>query len=165
MKNKNKPRTLVLLFNDNNQILLGKKKYWLGKGYWNGFGGKIEKGETIKQAAIRELQEESWVVLLEKDLKLQAVLRFNWIANPDQNYDGIVYTARYNWNDCIETDEMIPQWRDIDSIPYDQMWEDDKYRLPSLLVWKYVKFQANFSDDITMQDYEIRTEDAIFFDV
>jgi 8-oxo-dGTP pyrophosphatase MutT (NUDIX family) len=28
-------------------------------GKWNGFGGKVEKGETTAQAAMRELLEES----------------------------------------------------------------------------------------------------------
>lgn len=28
-------------------------------GKWNGFGGKVEKGESIEQAAMRELLEES----------------------------------------------------------------------------------------------------------
>ena len=34
-------------------ILLGLKKKGFGEGKWNGFGGKVEHGETICQAAIR----------------------------------------------------------------------------------------------------------------
>ncbi len=156
MNNKNKPRTLVLLFNDKGQILLWKKKYGLGKGYWNGFGGKIEDGETIRQAAIRELQEESGILMQENDLELRAILKFNWLHNPVQNYDGIVYVGKYIGDDFVETEEMLPQWWNIDEIPYEQMWEDDKYWLPSLLAWKYLEFQANFSDDTTMKDYTIK---------
>lgn len=161
---KNKPRTLVLLFNEKNQILLWKKKYWLGKWYWNGFWWKIESWETIEQAAIRELEEESWIIIQENNLELRAILKFNWLHNPSQNYDGIVYIAKYNENDFVETEEMIPQWWNIDEIPYEQMWEDDKYRFPLLLEWKLFEFQANFSDDTTMKDYEIEGKEGLFLD-
>ncbi len=163
MKN-NKPRTLVLLFNDKNQVLLGRKKRGFGEGYWNGFWGKIEEGETIEQAALRELQEESGVVLSEKDLELRAKLTFNWLNETDNNYDGIVYIAKYN-GEYEETEEMFPQWWNIDEIPYDKMWEDDKYRLPSLLEWKYIQFQANFSSQTELKDYELKTDDYLFFDM
>ncbi len=35
------------------QVLLGMKKRGFGKGRWNGFGGKVHKGESIEEAAIR----------------------------------------------------------------------------------------------------------------
>ena len=34
-------------------ILLGYKKRGFGMGRWNGFGGKVEAGETIEDAAKR----------------------------------------------------------------------------------------------------------------
>ncbi len=53
MVNKSKQiLTLVLVTNDN-QILLGLKKRGHGMGFWNGFGGKVESGETIEKAAQR----------------------------------------------------------------------------------------------------------------
>ena len=44
--------TLVLVTRPN-QVLLGMKKRGFGMGRWNGFGGKVEKGETILEAAKR----------------------------------------------------------------------------------------------------------------
>ena len=35
------------------EILLGFKKRGFGAGKWNGFGGKVEAGETIEDAAKR----------------------------------------------------------------------------------------------------------------
>jgi len=46
--------TLVVLHNES-CVLLGLKKRGFGKGKWNGFGGKVEEGETIAQAAMRYL--------------------------------------------------------------------------------------------------------------
>lgn len=42
-------------------VLLGLKKRGFGTGKWNGFGGKVEPGETIRQAAIREMKEEAGI--------------------------------------------------------------------------------------------------------
>lgn len=43
------------------KVLLGMKKRGFGVNLWNGFGGKVEadKKETVTQAAIREMKEES----------------------------------------------------------------------------------------------------------
>jgi ADP-ribose pyrophosphatase YjhB (NUDIX family) len=38
------------------RLLLGLKKRGFGTGYYNGFGGKVEVGETIQQAAYREVR-------------------------------------------------------------------------------------------------------------
>ena len=47
-----KAYTLVLVHHGE-RVLLGLKKRGFGQGRWNGFGGKVEKGETITNAAIR----------------------------------------------------------------------------------------------------------------
>ena len=35
------------------QVLLGYKKRGFAQGRWNGFGGKVEPNETIRDAAVR----------------------------------------------------------------------------------------------------------------
>lgn len=57
-----KPLTNTFLLRRNSvtnqlEVLLGKKKRGWMVGIWNGFGGKVENGETIEQGAIRELKE------------------------------------------------------------------------------------------------------------
>lgn len=44
--------TLVLVMQPQ-RILLGMKKRGFGAGLWNGFGGKVQLGETVEQAAKR----------------------------------------------------------------------------------------------------------------
>ena len=53
-----KASTLVVLMRGG-RALLGMKKRGFGEGKWNGFGGKLEHGESIAQCAARELEEES----------------------------------------------------------------------------------------------------------
>ena len=56
---KNKLLTLVLLRDKlSGDVLLGMKKRGFGVGKWNGFGGKVQEGETIRECARRETQEE-----------------------------------------------------------------------------------------------------------
>ena len=52
---KTKAYTLCFTFKDSSwkQVLLGMKKRGFGAGRYNGFGGKVEPGETVKEAAIR----------------------------------------------------------------------------------------------------------------
>ncbi|MDR0650832.1 MAG: NUDIX domain-containing protein [Candidatus Peribacteria bacterium] len=50
--------TLVFLFNLQGQLLLAMKKRGFGVGKWSGPGGKVEEGESISQAAVREVEEE-----------------------------------------------------------------------------------------------------------
>ena len=50
----NKLLTLAFVCRDR-EILLGFKKRGFGAGRWNGFGGKVENGETIEEGAKRYL--------------------------------------------------------------------------------------------------------------
>lgn len=43
----------LALIDRNNEILLGLKKRGFGEGLWNGFGGKVDPGEQIVDAAVR----------------------------------------------------------------------------------------------------------------
>lgn len=46
--------TLLLVVDETKQrVLLGLKKRGFGIGKWNGFGGKVETGESVSEAAKR----------------------------------------------------------------------------------------------------------------
>ena len=59
--------TLVLL-REESRVLLGLKKRGFGAGKWNGFGGKLEPGETVVEAAAREVKEECGLTVKTSDL-------------------------------------------------------------------------------------------------
>lgn len=42
-----------------NKVLMQKRSFGMFKGYWCLIGGKVDKGETIIHAAVREIKEES----------------------------------------------------------------------------------------------------------
>ena len=47
------------------KVLFAMKKKGFGQGWWNGYGGKVETGETVEAAMVRELREESGLVATE----------------------------------------------------------------------------------------------------
>ena len=149
--------TLLLLFKDN-QILLAKKKKGFGEGLYNGVGGKLEPGETEQQAMIRECEEEINVT----PTVYEKVAENNFI----EYYKGqktkltfYLYIAT-EWQGTIkESPEMKPYWFNIQDIPYNQMFPDDKYWLP--LVLENKKFIGNFefNEQWELLDYHIEEVD------
>ena len=56
------PKVMTLLMVVQGQrVLLGEKKRGFGEGFWNGFGGKVDAGESVDEAALRELREEAGI--------------------------------------------------------------------------------------------------------
>ncbi|XP_030646774.1 oxidized purine nucleoside triphosphate hydrolase [Chanos chanos] len=135
--------TLVLVVQPG-RVLLGMKKRGFGAGKWNGFGGKVQPGETIEQAARRELLEESGLTV--DALDLVGNLKFEFIGETELLDVHVFRADSYN-GEPTESDEMKPQWFDTDKIPFGQMWADDTLWFPLLLQRKkfrgYFKFQGH----------------------
>ncbi len=137
--------TLCFLFKGN-QILLAMKKRGFGANRWNGYGGKTNENETLEDAAIRELQEESGLVLKKDALKKISEIEFLFTKKPE--WDQCVHTFFVNqWEgEPQETEEMRPQWFDIGSIPYGEMWPEDKLWLPRAILGEKIKGKIYFKD-------------------
>lgn len=125
------------------------KKRGFGQGWWNGFGGKIHDGETIGQAALRELSEEAMVKADEKDLHYVGHIFFYFDGNPDWDTDMHVYVLKKWSGEPQETDEMKPRWFTFDAIPYDHMWVSDTKWLPLVLAGGRVEGEFTFNHDGT----------------
>jgi len=144
-------RTLVLLLKDD-QILLARKKRGFGEGYWNGYGGKLESGETIEQAMVRECQEESGVTPLQFEKVAIHDFRF---PGGELDMQGHVYVCREWEGTPVETEEMAPQWFALNDIPYVQMWQDDIFWLPAVLQGKKLLGQFVFDVNDTLLSAEL----------
>ena len=135
---KTKLMTLCLV-HQHPKILLGMKKIGFGKGRWNGFGGKVESGETIENAAKRELFEE--VGIKANQIEKVGILQFEPLGVPDILEVHIFKTTNFS-GEPKESDEMLPSWFFIDQIPFKEMWPDDIHWFPLFLKGK--KFIGNF---------------------
>jgi 8-oxo-dGTP diphosphatase/2-hydroxy-dATP diphosphatase len=146
-----KPLTLVLV-HQGDKILLGMKKRGFGAGNWNGFGGKLEEGETIEEAARRELFEECG--LSAETLEKMGVLEFHLFEG--KILEVHIFKCRDFTGLLGESEEMMPQWFDVAKIPYDKMWADDTYWLPMFLADKKFGGECFFDADNKIINHNIK---------
>lgn len=93
----------------------------------------MEEGETLEQAAVREIEEEIGVVIVPKKLENAGMLHCVFDGKPENNRDVHVFVVRDYVGTIQETEEMKPEWFDVADIPYDAMWDGDRYWMPRLL--------------------------------
>ena len=136
--------TAVLSFmQDNDKLLLIRKKKGLGAGKINAPGGRIDPGETALQAVVRESIEE--VHMEPKNPQKRGELFFQF--KDGYKLHGEIFFASEFSGTPTETDEANPFWCAIADIPYHDMWEDDQYWLPLALAETCFKAYFIFDDD------------------
>ncbi len=131
-------QTLCMIKNGD-QLLLGMKKRGFGAGRWNGFGGKVEKGESVEAAARRELREE--ISIIAGEMLPRGVMNFSWQDQLREIQMHVFEVTDFS-GEPAESEEMRPRWFSVQDIPYDDMWTDDRFWLPLFLAGK------NFKGDI-----------------
>ena len=155
MKKLSKKATPMLLIRDDH-ILLAMKKRGFGAGKWNGVGGKPEGDETIDQTALRECSEEIDVSPI--DIKHVATLDFYFASGKsDWDQQVSVYLCKKWQGEPTETEEMKPKWFNVADIPYESMWQDDKYWLPEVFAGKTVEAQFTFDDNDNLLRHNLTT--------
>jgi mutator protein MutT len=151
--------TLVFLTQTDN-LLLAMKKRGHGAGHWNGVGGKVEPTETIEQAMIRECQEEIGITPTQYTLVAEHMFYQQYQDKPCKIVVH-VYTCTGWLGEPTESDEMTPKWHKIASIPYDQMWPQDRLWLPRVLAGEKLRGVFRYDNEDNPISSEI-TETASF---
>lgn len=147
-------RRTLLFFVKDDQILLAMKKRGFGAGKWNGVGGKIETGESIEDALVRESIEEvgvkpvSWEKVAELDFVQDAT------TDPWHMYVH-AYISREWEGEPAESEEMKPQWFGFDGIPYTDMWDDDQFWLPRVLAGQQLNGKFIFDENDKLISHEL----------
>lgn len=133
--------TLCMIIQDG-RVLLGMKKRGFGAGRWNGFGGKVQDGESVQDAAKREVLEETGIIPLE--FKERGFIEFDF-EDGTKSVEVHIFEVTKFEGEPIETEEMKPEWFDLDKIPLDQMWAADREWLP--LFFEGKNFKGRFLYD------------------
>ncbi len=153
-------RRTLLFARRGDEILLAMKKRGFGAGKWNGVGGKLEDGETIEQALVRETREEVGIT----PQRYQKVAELDFIQDADTPNPWHMYVYAYLCDEWLgeptESEEMAPQWFKISEIPYTDMWDDDQYWLPQVLAGEKVQGYFTFDADDKLLTHDIRLENV-----
>lgn len=133
-------------------IALALKKKSFGKGFLNGYGGKVQENETPEMAAVRELAEEGGVTVAPANLEKVAVIDFFDGENPLFKCHVFFVTAWHG--DLVESDEMaLPEWFSLKSIPYDRMWKADRQWLPLIFSGKKIYGKVYYKPSMNEMDH------------
>jgi len=132
-------------------VLRNKKLNDVHQGKWNGLGGKFEAGETPEECAIREVYEESGLVV--KKLQLKGFLTFPNFANNEDWY-AFLFCATDFEGELIDSPEGELAWIDDEKVLSLPLWEGDRIFLPWLDQTGF--FSAKFTyRDGKLIDYQV----------
>lgn len=121
---------LLNVVNERIEVCLGRKQTGHGIGKWNGFGGKIENGESSEEAAVREVEEESGVRIQVNDLKKIGDITY---LESEGDWHVDVYQCKKWDGEIRDSKEMKHEWFLTDRIPYGEMWPNDRKWIPKVL--------------------------------
>lgn len=145
----------AIIDKENNRILMIKKLRGMqgfsdkvngtGKDLYNFPGGKCVENESFYDCARRETMEETGITPIGH--KLVGQLQFEW---PDFMIINQVFIAeRWSGNIVCDNEECTAEWIDMDKIPYDNMWDDDKVWIKKMLTGKKFHYKVIVIDEKT----------------
>lgn len=134
--------TLCYVIRDDAALLIRKKKGF-GAGKLNAPGGKLKEGETAEECVMREVYEETGLKL--SSVRSHGFLRFYFGEKEEPDWIVYIFSSTSFDGELRESDEASPLWVDLERMPFDQMWDDDRHWLPLLLQNK--RFLGDFYFD------------------
>lgn len=136
-----KVATSCYIEKDNKTLMLHrtKKEDDVHKDRWIGLGGKVENGETPEECVIREVKEESGLLLLNPQLR--GILTFPKFKD-DEDWYVFLFTATEFTGELQECNEGILEWIPTERIFELNISEGDKLFLNWLK--EYKMFSAKF---------------------
>ena len=160
MKKEIKNATVCLLVKDD-KVMLGLKTRKIGAGCRNGYGGMVKKRETIRHAAIRELEEETgkkigntFITTSQENLEKVAIIDFkNTIKDREVFICRVHFFIVKKWSgDAVDTNEMTDsRFFKITDLPFDKMMPKDSKYFPLILNGKKILAETNF-DSMTIKE-------------
>ncbi|MBA4251616.1 MAG: DNA mismatch repair protein MutT [Chlorobiaceae bacterium] len=120
-----------------------KKNNDFHEGKWNGLGGKFEIGESPEECVIREVKEESGLVITTPKMK-------GFITFP--NFDGtndwhvFLFIAENFTNELIDSSEGNLKWIDDGELLNLNLWDGDKIFLNWMEQEKFFSAKFNYLD-------------------
>ncbi len=156
--NKTQLSTLCYVRDQGNTLMLHriKKNKDIHEGKWNGLGGKFFSGETPEECVVREVKEESGLLI--KNPVLRGVLTFpSFILGED--WVVFLFEAFEFSGDLQSCDEGELHWIEDDKILSLPLWEGDPY----FLQWLKEE-QRFFSAKFVYKDKKLLSHHVTFYE-
>lgn len=100
-------------------------------GKYNGLGGKVEAGEDIVSAALREVREEAGIDLVQP--RLRGTISWPGFGAGGEDWFGFVFTAdTWTGDPATENAEGLLEWVPLATLlAFDlELWPGDRHFLP-----------------------------------
>ncbi len=137
------------------EVCLAMKKRSFGIGKWNGVGGKLELGESLEEALLRETKEE--IGITPKEFSKRAELGFIFSHKPEWNQIVNVYFCDKWEGEPAETEEMMPRWFSVGGLPVGQMWPSDSLWLGRLIEGEFLKGEFVLQEDDSVVQHNLES--------
>lgn len=149
--------TLCYLHKDGKTLMLHrvKKKNDIHEGKWNGLGGKLEPGETPEECVIREVREESGLVL--RAPRLRGLLTFPGFDGENDWY-VYLYTGTDFEGKLIDSPEGRLEWIADGKVLDLPLWEGDKIFL------QWLERPEFFSGKFVYRQGKLESHGVVFYD-
>jgi 8-oxo-dGTP diphosphatase len=150
-------RTVVAGGVSRREVLLGRKLAGLGIDRLVGPGGKLEPGESPREAAVREVAEEVGLVVDPRDLVPIGEIAYPFVDEPRWSQFSHAFTTDRFAGDPRASDELDPQWFALDVLPVERMWADAALWLPRALAGEFVRATLHFGagDRVVRQQWGV----------
>ncbi len=147
----------------NGKVLLGIKKRGFGEGKLVSPGGKVDPGETVMQAAIRECEEESGVKVHSCKEVARVIFRDLYYKGEPETDEMYAFISEDFEGEPAETDELIPEWFPLDDLPFNRMWADAQHWMPDAMRGRKVDsfFRYNEKNELVEHRVDIVPDECI----
>ncbi len=106
----------TFIHRDNKVLLARRKNTNFHDGKYGPVGGHLEQGESIKQAAKREIQEEIGVDVVEDDLRIIGVSHY-MSKSGNEGIDFFLTTNRWKGEPYAKSECDIIEWFEVGNLP------------------------------------------------
>ena len=127
-----------------------KKANDIHAGKWNGLGGKFEPGETPEECIIREVYEESGLILYSP--KHCGLLMFPKFKGND--WYVFVFTAIEFTGELIDSPEGALEWIPDENMLDLNLWQSDHIFMPWIREGKFFSAKFEYKGN-TMRGYNV----------
>jgi len=152
--------TLCYIKHDGKTLMVyrNKKPNDMHAGKWNGLGGKFEAGETPEACAIREIQEESGLVV--QNPRLRGLLTVPAFSD-EVDWYAFVFTVDITdeqfRGELIDSPEGELRWIDDADLYSLNLWEGDE------IFMRWLEQDAFFSARFDYTDGRLAGHEVVFY--